>query len=136
MKTMLELLIRLTELRHCCDRVLRNPQFTNGEKTCIRSYKQIVRECLPSVVLSHYDRMKKSERALVSCPDVFAMAVLVSTYRSLSPRQRKKLLAHFTTPSPNPRDAVHRNRTSRRRRGAAVRSRVVAGDAHFDPLPQ
>jgi hypothetical protein len=100
MKTMLELLIRLDELRRCRDRVVRNPQFTNGEKACIRSYKQIVRECLPSVVLTHYDQMKKSERTLFSCPEVFAMAVLVSTYRSLSPRQRMKLVAHFTSPHP------------------------------------
>jgi hypothetical protein len=133
MKTLLELLIRLDELRCCRDRVLRNPQFTNGEKTCIRSYKQIVRECLPSVVLTHYDQMKKSERALFSCPEVFAMAVLVSTYRSLSPRQRVKLVAHFT-PAANRSGAVHKHGTTRHRRGGAGPLRAVRmGDINVNP---
>src|SRR5262252_778866 len=33
MKTMLELLIRLHEMRCCCERAKRNPQLTNGEKS-------------------------------------------------------------------------------------------------------
>lgn len=99
MKTMLELLIRLHEMRCCCQRVRLNPQLTRGEKAVACHHKQIVRECLPSEVLVHYDRMKTTERALRSCPEVFAMAVLVATFRSLSPKRRKKLVAHFAVPS-------------------------------------
>jgi hypothetical protein len=99
MKTMLEILIRLHEMRCCCERIRRNPHLTNREKAVACSHKQIVRECLPPEVLTHYDRMKKSERALRSYPEVFAMAVLVSAFRSLSPNGRKKLAAHFALPS-------------------------------------
>jgi hypothetical protein len=57
-----------------------------------------VRECLSAEVLVHYDRLKETEPELLECPEVFAMAVLVSTYRSLSPRKREKLVNHFATP--------------------------------------
>src|SRR6185503_11821556 len=89
--------------------VQRNRQFTNGEKAVAWLHKQIVRECLPLEVLAHYDRMKKTEHALLSCPEVFAMAVLVSTYRSLSPRKRKKLIAHFVTPALIRVNGIQRN---------------------------
>jgi hypothetical protein len=57
-----------------------------------------VRECLPAEVLFYYDRLNESEPELLECPEVFAMAVLVSTYRSLSPGGRKKLVNHFAIP--------------------------------------
>lgn len=136
MKTMLELLIRLHEMRCCCERVRRNPQLTNGEKAVACSHKQIVRECLPAVVLAHYDRMKKTERGLLACPDVFAMAVLVSTYRSLSPRQRRKLVAHFATPAPTQSSAVQRNGTMQSRRSTARRFKAVTGDVVGEPWPR
>ena len=97
---MLELLIRLHEMRCCYERVEQNAQLTSGEKAAVCILKQLVRECLPPEVLKHYDQMKRTERALRVCPAVFAMAVLVSTYRSLTPTGRRKLAAHFATPSP------------------------------------
>src|SRR5262245_54445310 len=99
MKTMLELLIRLHEMRCCCERARRNPQLTDSERAAPCVHKRLIRECLPAAVLSHYDRMKKTERALRLCPAVFAMAVLVSTYRSLTPAGRRGLVAYFDTPS-------------------------------------
>jgi hypothetical protein len=117
MKTMLELVTRLHEMRSCCERVRRNPQLTEGEKAAACYHKQIVRECLPPEVLAHYDRMKTAERKLRLFPEVFAMAVLVSTFRSLPPQGRKKLLAHFDVPSQEQnlgneaRTANHRRRT-------------------------
>jgi len=97
MKTMMELLIRLQQLRRCCERTARNNQLTDGEKNSARFFKMLVRDCLPKEVLVHYDRMKETETELLECPDVFAMAVLVSTYRGLSPRKRRRLIDHFAT---------------------------------------
>jgi len=127
MKTMLELLIRLHEMRCCCERVRGNPQLTNAEKSAARSHKQIVRECLPAVVLSHYDRMKKAKRTLLSCPEVFAMAVLVSTYRSLSPHLRRKLVSHFATPMLAESNRVQRGKGANRSRSNTCRFKAVAG---------
>lgn len=120
MKTMLELVIRLHEMRCCCDRVRHNPQLTIGEKAVACSHKQIVRECLPQEVLVHYDRMKRTERELFSCPEVFAMAVLVSAYRRLSPSRRSKLVAHFADPVPARRGSVPRGTTAGRRGNGRV----------------
>jgi hypothetical protein len=125
MKTMLELLIRLYEMRRCCERVKLNPQLTNGEKAVARFHKQIVRECLPPEVLIHYDRMKKTERPFLSCPEVFGMAVLVSTYLGLPPHQRKKLVAHFTTSSPTLNIAIQGTRTAKRKRRTGARFKAV-----------
>jgi hypothetical protein len=97
MKTMMELLIRLQQLRLSSLRAAHNNQLTAAEKNSIRFFKSLVRECLPAEVLVHYDRLKETEE-LLECPEVFAMAVLVSTYRSLSPRKREKLVNHFATP--------------------------------------
>ena len=127
MKTMLELLIRLHEMRCCCERVRCNSQLTDGEKAMACSHKQIVRECLPAIVLAHYDRMKKTESALFSCPEVFAMAVLVSTYRSLLPRQRRKLVSHFATPAPAKNNTA-RNEIVNASPSTARRSKAVTGD--------
>jgi len=126
MKTLLELLIRLHEMRCCCERVKRNPQLTNGEKSVACSHKQLVRECLPVTVLNHYDRMKTTERTLLTCPEIFAMAVLVSTYRSLSPLQRRRLVRHFKTPLPKQNNAVQWNAKSNR--STARRFKAVTGD--------
>lgn len=136
MKTMLELLIRLHEMRCCCERVKRNPQLTDRERAAACSHKQIVRECLPPEVLAHYDRMKRTERPLLSCPEVFAMAVLVSTYRSLSPRQRRKLVSHFATPVPIQASAVQRIGTTKNRRSAARRFKAAIGNVGGEPWPR
>jgi len=100
MKTMLELLIRLQELGHTADRVTGNPQLTRGEKAAAHIFKTLVRECLPPAVLIHYDNLKRQKPELLGCPEVFAMAVLVSAYQSLTPRKRRKLVEHFRTCSP------------------------------------
>lgn len=98
MKTMMELLIRLQQMRNCCERTAHNPQLTGREKAAASCLKELVRECLPADVLNHFDRLEETEPALLQCPEVFAMAVLVSTYRSLSPRKRTRLVNHFATP--------------------------------------
>ena len=109
MKTMLELLIRLQELGHTVDRVTVNPQLTTGEKAAAHIFKTLVRECLPPTVLVYYDKLKKQEPELLRCPEVFAMAVLVSAYQSLTPRSRRKLVEHFRTDPPaKVRRAGHR----------------------------
>lgn len=140
MKTMLELLIRLHELRDCCERARRNPQLSKGEKAVPCVHKRLVRECLPAEVLAHYDRMKKTERVLRSCPEVFAMAVLVAAFRSLSPRGRKKLAAHFATAASPDRKTVLRHKTTRGSRNsphrslAAIRTRIGEPRPRFDQL--
>jgi len=136
MKTMLELLIRLHEMRCCCERVRGNPQLTNGEKAMACFHKQLVRECLPVVVLAHYDRMKKTERALLSSPEVFAMAVLVSTYRSLPPRQQRKLILHFATPAPAENSTARRSGAARGSRITARRFKAVTGDVAGERWPR
>ncbi len=98
MKTMLELLIRLHDVGVSCERALHNAQLTDREKASVFFHNNLVRECLPDEVLAHYDRLKESEPELLSCPEMFAMAVLVSTWQSLSPAKRTKLAAHFVTP--------------------------------------
>src|SRR5262245_13507769 len=114
MRTMLELLVRLNDMRCCCERVELNPQLTAGEKAAACTHKQIFRECLPPQVLAHYDQMKETEPTLVQCPEIFAMAVLVSTWRSLSPAGRRKLETHFAITTPTPDEAQDKGRTTRR----------------------
>jgi hypothetical protein len=97
MKTMMELLIRLQELRGCCERTAQNSQLTRSEKAAPSCLKELVRDSLPADVVNHYNRLKKSAPDLLQCPEVFAMAVIVSAYRSLSPRKRQKLVDHFAT---------------------------------------
>ena len=114
MRTMLELLVRLNDMRCCCERVELNPQLTAGEKAAACIHKQIFRECLPPQVLAHYDRVQETEPTLVQCPEIFAMAVLVSTWRGLSPAGRRKLETHFAVTTPTPEDARDAGRTTRR----------------------
>jgi hypothetical protein len=97
---MMELLLRLQQLRCCCERIGNNEQLTKGEKNSALLFKRLVRECLPAEVLTHYDRLKRTDPELLECPEIFAMAVLVSTYRQSSPDQRGILLAQFPNPSP------------------------------------
>ena len=96
MKTMLELLIRLQQLRECCERNDRKRQLTDGEKNTVRFFKSLVRGCLPTDVLLRYARMTEVKSELHDCPEVFAMAVLVTTWRELSPAGRRKLEKHST----------------------------------------
>lgn len=117
MKMMLEQVIRLQQMRNCCERAQRNPQLTNGEKATARARKQHERERLPNQVLAEYDRLKKTERTLLTCPEVFAMAVLVAAYRSLSPLQRRRLVRHFESPDPQTKQfrPVERKKQSKHR---------------------
>jgi hypothetical protein len=101
MKTMLDLLVRLVEMRRCCEHVRNNSQLTEGEKSAAYCFANLVRDCLPSLVLATFDRMEQTDSQLLEVPEVFAMAVLVSTYRGANPVDRCKLLTHFTpTASP------------------------------------
>lgn len=97
MKTMMELLIRLQQLWECCQRTENNQQLTDGEKNRMRFFKRLVRDCLPTDILAHYDRLMKTELELRECPEVLAMAVLADTWRDLSPAGRRRLREHFTT---------------------------------------
>ena len=97
MKTMMELVIRLNELERLCRRAAENPQLTEGEKASAHFYTNLVREVIPAAVLAQYTSLETSEPALLECPEIFAMAVLVSAYRKLAPDERKKLVAHFRT---------------------------------------
>ncbi len=94
MKTMLNLLTHLIELRRCCERAGNNPQLSAGEKAAPRRDKARVRERLPAAVIATYDRMKQTDTDLLDCPELFAMAVLVSAYRSSSPSARRTLCGH------------------------------------------
>jgi hypothetical protein len=120
---MFDLLIRLQELRHTVNRTTRNPQLTDDEKSAATCFKGLVRGCLPRVVLVHYDSLKQQEPELMRCPEVFAMAVLVSTYRSLTPPRRRKLLAHF---QPAPATSARRTDPRRLRRRAGRNSQHSA----------
>jgi hypothetical protein len=116
MKTMLNLLTRLVEMRRCCERAKQNPYLTSGEKAAARFFKGLVRGCLPDSVLATYDRMKETETELLESPEVLAMAVLVSTYRSSSPAKRRRLLSHFADPSPVAKRAMRCNGAVKKRR--------------------
>jgi hypothetical protein len=54
-----------------------------------------VRDLLPAEVLAGYDKMKSTIEDLWESPELFAMAVMTDTYRSLSPSKRKKFLGHY-----------------------------------------
>ena len=99
MKTMMELLVQLQQLRRCNERNAQNPHLTEGERHPLRVHKRLVRECLPDEVVSHYDRLRKLEPELLECPEVFDMAVLTTTWRNLTPPRRRKLETHFTKPA-------------------------------------
>ena len=116
MKTMLNLLTRLVEMRRCCERAKQNPYLTDGEKAAARFFKGLVHGCLPGSVLATYDQMKETEPELLECPEVFAMAVLVSTYRSSSPAKRRELLSHFPDPLPVAKRAMRCNGAVKKRR--------------------
>lgn len=109
MKTMMELLIRLEQLRRCGERTKNNKQLTDGEKSTLRFIKHLVRDCLPTDVLSHYDRLMETESELRESAEVLAMAVLVSTWRDLSPAGRRRLETHFATPSRGRRTGLRAN---------------------------
>jgi hypothetical protein len=96
MKTMMDLLISLRRADALAEAAGRNRQLSPGEKLAARCQVDLVREVIPCEVLVHYDDLKTTANDLLESPGLFAMAVLLTTYRSLSPAKRKKLLRHFT----------------------------------------
>ena len=129
MKTMMELLIQLQQLRRCNERNARNQHLTEGEKHPLRVQKRLVRECLPADVLLHYDRLRKLEPELLECPEIFAMAVLTTTWRNLTPDRRRELESHFSAPARGNLLEVRLNRRPEspqksQKHGAVVPSRL------------
>lgn len=106
MKTMMEMLIQLQQLLRCSERNHQNKHLTEGEKHPLSVHKRLVRECLPADVVLHYDRLRKLEPELLECPEVFAMAVLTTTWRNNTPARRRQLEAHFTKPTRDGRTAA------------------------------
>jgi hypothetical protein len=96
MKTMMQMLIQLQQLRRCSDRTIQNHHLTEGEKHPLSFRKRRLRDCLPADVVLHYDRLRKLEPELLECPEIFAMAVLTTTWRNLTPDRQQKLEKHFT----------------------------------------
>jgi hypothetical protein len=68
-----------------------------------------VRECLPADVMLHYDRLRKLEPELLECQEIFAMAVLTTTWRNLTPARRRKLEAYFVKPTRSGRTGARLN---------------------------
>ncbi len=97
MRTTLDLLIRLAELETAAasKTTSRGPQRRTATVLLLR---RLVRDSLPSEVLPYYDSMLDQESELLSCPQVFAMAVLVSAYKGLSSTARKNLVSYFDIP--------------------------------------
>ena len=127
MKTMMELLIRVQQLRDCCQRTANNPQLAQGEKESPRHFKLLVRGCLSREVLWTYDQLKEADPELLQSPHIFAMAVLVDTYRNSTPAGRQKLLAHFATP---PLLSRRRNGRLRTSRPVGLRCRPKRAECH------
>lgn len=99
MKTMMDLLISLRRMDAAAKAAGRNRQLSPGEKETVRRHVDLVREVIPSEVLAHYDNLKITAVDLLESPDLLAMAVLLTTYRGLSPAKRKHLLRHFAPAS-------------------------------------
>jgi hypothetical protein len=95
MRTMMDLLISLRRADAVARAASRNRQLSPGEQWVARRHMDLVREVIPPEVLAHYDHLKATATDLQESPELLAMAVLLTTYRSLSPAKRKKLLKHF-----------------------------------------
>jgi hypothetical protein len=95
MKLMMDLLIRLQEFEAPVHDACRVRQLSPVEERAAREQLDLVRDILPAEVLARYDEMKSTAEDLMESPELFAMAVLSDTYRSLSPSKRKKFLGHF-----------------------------------------
>ena len=125
MKTMLDLLISLHRMEFAVEAACRRRQLAPGEERIFWRHLDLVREIIPSEVLSHWDRMKSTATDLLDSPELYAMAVLVAAYGSLPPRKRKRFLQHFSV---QPRRRVRCDRTAlervRRARGTLFVPRV------------
>jgi hypothetical protein len=130
MKTMMELLISLQRVEHSMQVARQRRQLTPLESRHSDHYLTLVREIIPAEALVHYDRMKTTAADLLETPELFAMAVLVSTYGSLSPQQRKEFANHFAQPCPHSSGNGHeddRPASVRNRSAKATRRQLTAG---------
>jgi hypothetical protein len=131
MKTMMELLISLQRVEHSMQVARQRRQLTPLETRHGEHYLNLVREIVPAEALVHYDRMKTTAADLLDTPELFAMAVLLATYGSLSPQQRKEFVNHFATqPCPQPSGNGHednRPASVRNRSAKATRRQLTAG---------
>lgn len=134
---MMDLLIGLQRFEHSMQIACHRRQLTPSEQAAAWRNLTLVREVLPVEVLAHYDRMKTSHAELMESPELFVMAVLVSTYCNLSRRKRQELLAHFAT---KPRAASVPTGHRRASRNFLVRpfsepDRCKAGKRHTQLYP-
>ncbi len=96
MKIMMDLLIGLQRLERAVETACQQRQLTSREAQALEGHLGLVREIVPNEVLAFYDAMKRTDADLAPSPELLSMAVLVATYRSLSPQKRRKLLTHFS----------------------------------------
>jgi hypothetical protein len=99
---MLDLLISLRR-SECTEKLARKGHLSPRESLAAKTRLALVRDTIPAAVLSHYEAMKLDERELLECPAIFAMAVLVSTYRALPTPTRKTLNSFFDLAGRRPR---------------------------------
>lgn len=127
----MELLISLQRVEHSMQVARQRRQLTPLEARHGEHYLNLVREIIPAEALVHYDRMKTTAADLLGTPELFAMAVLVATYGSLSPQQRKEFANHFATqPCPQSFGNGHednRPASVRNRSANATRRQLTAG---------
>jgi hypothetical protein len=97
MKLIMDLLISLHQRCAVAEAASHHGQLSPGEKWRVLRQADLVREVIPKEVVAYYEQLRITEDDLRDYPELLAMAVLVSTYRSLSPAKRKKLLNHFRT---------------------------------------
>ncbi len=95
MKTIMELLISLQHFEHSVLVAMRGRQLTPLEKKAAGRHLDLVREVIPKEALRRYEQMKQSNADLLANSEVFAMAVVVATYRNSSPAQRQELETRF-----------------------------------------
>ena len=95
MKTMMELLLRLQELECSLTHFESSRQFRTREKRSLMLSIDLVKNTIPDTVLKRYDELKQSDAAFGKSPEIFAMAVLVATYREIGSREQERLLTHF-----------------------------------------
>ena len=72
-------------------------RFTTREKRRLLLSIDLVKSTIPDSVLRRYDELKESEAALMRSPEIFAMAVLVATYKELGSLEQERLLTHFAS---------------------------------------
>jgi len=127
---MMDLLISLRRADAVADAAGRNRQLSPGEKLVARRHMDLVREVIPPEVLAHYDHLKATATDLLESPELLAMAVLLTTYRSLSPAKRKKLLRHFAGTS-----GMNSSRNRSKQRSAIGAGRCRPGAFHRQLAP-